>query len=74
MLYTAERQLLPVADSLVRSTGFDGWGEGLFRLVRMGRFAQRAGHTMLVDEIRERIRILDPVYDPHFEMPAPVDP
>ena len=69
-VYMSQRTLLSVADRLVDVAGFDGWGEGLLRLERIGRLAQRAGEKSLVEEIRARIGELDPTYTPYFEMPA----
>jgi tetratricopeptide (TPR) repeat protein len=69
MLYAARQTLLPLARRLVNVAGFDGWGEGLLRLERMGRFARRAAYADLEDAIREQIADLDPGYTPNFDMP-----
>jgi len=70
MLYSARQTLLPLARRLVNVAGFDGWGEGLLRLERMGRLARRADYPDLEESIREQIAELDPGYAPSFDMPT----
>ena len=63
-VFLIEEGLLEIADSLLREASFDGWGEGLFRIERMMRFAHRAGSPDLVEKLRGRLSTLDPEYTP----------
>ena len=63
-MFLIEEGLLEIADSLLREASFDGWGEGLFRIERMMRFAHRAGSPDLVEKLRGRLSTLDPEYTP----------
>jgi hypothetical protein len=56
--------LIAMADDLAANPRFDAWGEGLFRLERVARDADRAGKTQLAGEVRERMRRIDPDYLP----------
>ncbi len=68
-VFLVERDILGIADSLLREASFDGWGEGLFRIERMMRFANAKGFDDLVGKLRDRIRTLDPTYTPSAETP-----
>jgi tetratricopeptide (TPR) repeat protein len=60
----SEDHLLKLADDLAANPRFDAWGEGLFRLERIGEQAKRSGRDGLVRDIHERMRRIDPDYEP----------
>lgn len=66
-VFLVEEDLLNIADSLLREASFDGWGEGLFRIERMMRFAHRSGFDGLVGKLRDRITQLDATYTPSVD-------
>lgn len=68
-VFLVEGDLLGIADSLLGEASFDGWGEGLFRIERMMRFAHRAGFDDLVGKLGDRIETLDATYTPSLEFP-----
>ena len=60
----SEDHLLKLADDLAANPRFDAWGEGLFRLERIAEQAKRSGRDSLVRDIHERMRKIDPGYEP----------
>ena len=60
----SEDHLLKLADDLAANPRFDAWGEGLFRLERIAEQAKRSGRDSLVRDIHERMRRIDPGYEP----------
>ena len=60
----SEDHLLKLADDLAGNPRFDAWGEGLFRLERIAEQAKRSGRDKLAREIHDRMRRIDPVYEP----------
>ena len=60
----SEDHLLKLADELAANPRFDAWGEGLFRLERIAEQAKRSGRESLVRDIHERMRRIDPDYEP----------
>lgn len=60
----SEDHLLKLADELAANPRFDAWGEGLFRLERIAEQAKRSGRDSLVRDIHERMRKIDPGYEP----------
>jgi Tfp pilus assembly protein PilF len=67
-VFLVERDVLALADSLLREASFDGWGEGLFRIERMMRVAHLKGFDDLVTKLRERIGQLDATYTPSVDI------
>ncbi len=61
---SASETLLKFADELAANPRFDAWGEGLFRLERIAEQAKRSGREALARDIRERMRKIDPEYEP----------
>ena len=67
-VFLVEARLLEIADSLLREASFDGWGEGLFRIERMMRFAHLTGFDDLATKLRDRMATLDPEYTASVDM------
>ena len=61
---TASETLVKFADELASNPRFDAWGEGLFRLERIAEQAKRSGRNELARAIEDRMRRIDPEYEP----------
>ena len=57
-----EAVLIRLADGFARSTSFDGWVTGLFRLEQLANVARRAGREKLVEALIERMNRIDPEF------------
>jgi tetratricopeptide (TPR) repeat protein len=65
-----EKALLALADEVAANPHFDAWGEGLFRIARVWRFARELGRDALATQLLERMRRLDPRFDPAAAAPT----
>ena len=61
-----EAELIRLADGFARSTSFDGWVTGLFRLEQLADIARRAGREKLVEALVERMNRIDPEFNSNF--------
>jgi tetratricopeptide (TPR) repeat protein len=61
-----EKALIAMADGILATPLFDAWGEGLFKMERVGRDALKSGRRELADQIRSRMIKLDLSYKPRF--------